>query len=93
LKLLNEDIYNGNLQLDKFHGKGKYISHTKQSIFDGEWLDGIKHGSGKIIDICGRVHSGYWNNGKKDGRFDVLMQSGRIEHQTYKNGTKLTGVF
>jgi hypothetical protein len=83
LRLFNGDIYDGNFQSGKFHGKGKYTSNSKHSIFDGEWLNGVKHGLGEVADFCGRTHSGYWHHGKKDGSFKVLMQSGRIEHHTY----------
>jgi hypothetical protein len=42
----NGNIYIGEFQIGKAHGKGKYEWRDSNEIYDGEWAKGVRHGYG-----------------------------------------------
>jgi hypothetical protein len=74
------------------------------SIYEGEWLNGVKQGFGMHIDYLGTIYSGDWKNDKKDGvgsevTVDGVKYFGRFEENekigkatvTYPNGESYNG--
>jgi hypothetical protein len=50
--------------LNKKHGKGTY-TYSDGSKYSGEWVDGLQHGVGSIIDADSTFErKGIWANGK-----------------------------
>jgi hypothetical protein len=58
---------------------GAYTSPSDEQ-YDGEWLDGSKHGTGRSI-VPGSVYEGNWEAGKRSGRGTI----------TYSNGYRYVG--
>ena len=53
-----------NYSLNKKHGKGTY-TYSDGSKYSGEWIDGLQHGVGSIIDAESTYErKGIWANGK-----------------------------
>jgi len=73
--------YFGDWKEDLICGKG--IRHLGQSTYEGDWLDGRKHGRGTLVfnDEDGEQYEGGWNNDLREGY-------GRV---TWKNGTGYEG--
>ena len=50
-----------------FHGNG-VLKYGGNIVYEGEWLNGKKHGEGKSFSSNGNVsYEGEWLNGKKSG--------------------------
>lgn len=79
----NNDIYKGNFVNNKRHGKGKikYYNENCISLYDGEWEDDLKHGTGVLTLGNGYVLYGLW-------QLDKMINSGRI---VYTNGDVYEG--
>jgi hypothetical protein len=58
---------------------GAYTSPSDEQ-YDGEWLDGLKHGIGKAI-LPGSLYEGSWEAGKRSGKGSL----------TYFNGVRYVG--
>ena len=56
-------FYIGMFKDDKFNGHGK-MQYDDLSIYSGNWLDGERHGQGKLVDRKGKVTEGFWLNDK-----------------------------
>ena len=54
-----------------------------RGVYEGDYLNGLRHGSGSYTDSNGTVYSGDWQNGQRHG-FGVI---------TYKDGTTLKGEY
>lgn len=75
-------LYNGKTRNGIPHGKGKL--HTEKSDYEGEFLFGMKNGSGREVFCDGRVFEGLFQN---DMFFDV---NGKM---TKPDGTTIVGQF
>ncbi len=52
---------------NKKNGKGIFINDT--SIYEGEWINGLKEGNGKFKDSKMNIYyEGEWKKGKKNGK-------------------------
>lgn len=56
-------------------GKGIYTSIVGSS-YDGEWLDGNRHGIGIMTFKDGSTYNGHWMHGQKHGRGELTMVTG-----------------
>jgi hypothetical protein len=58
------------------HGRGKH-RYVDGSVYDGDWMNGMRHGSGTMWDSTGNViHDGYWSSGNIDrGLIDFIRIS------------------
>ena len=52
---------------DQRHGFGRFNSNETGSYYEGEWVDGIKEGSGTIYLSNNDSFTGRWRQGKIDG--------------------------
>jgi hypothetical protein len=72
-------IYRGAMRGSNLHGKGEYVS--KAFKYQGEFLDGLKHGNGVYI----------WDNGDRyDGLFAQDLPDGRGKYH-FANGDSYEG--
>ena len=46
------------------HGFGTFISHDKTARYEGQWLDGERHGFGVRTETGRPVEAGWWRQGK-----------------------------
>jgi len=62
---------------DNYSGKGKFKTKDDSAVYDGDWVNGVPHGKGKLTYENGSVYEGefayggMWGQGKqtyKDGR-------------------------
>ena len=53
---------------DKKNGKGSYTYFATNEKYDGQWLDGEKHGTGMYIYTSGDKYYGEWRDGEKCGK-------------------------
>jgi len=66
---------------------GTEIDPKSFEIYEGEWLNGKKHGKGEINTPTGHVHKVYYNNGKLHGPFESISPAGLIWRGTYIEGS------
>ena len=43
------------------------------SKFQGSWVNGERHGYGKLTHADGHCYEGQWENGKKNGKGDLII--------------------
>lgn len=53
-------------------GRGKYI-WSDDSVYEGEVLNGKRHGKGILTNSLGQQYDGEWLNGLKHGRGKFLF--------------------
>ena len=59
----NGDVYIGNFKQNQRNGYGTYTFADGE--YEGEWLDGVRHGQGKMTyKESGKVDEGKWKNNK-----------------------------
>ncbi len=73
-------FYKGEFDIEgKFSGKGKLT--TKEGTYEGEFLQGKKHGFGRFEYGNGILYVGDYNNGVREG--SGILYSGAEEHEKY----------
>eukprot|EP01043_Picozoa_sp_COSAG02_P052778 COSAG02_NODE_5740_length_4077_cov_12.821600_1_plen_970_part_00 len=99
-------LYRGNIQDGKFHGKGT-LSDKDDTVYEGDWWDGQYHGEGKLRDRDGRKYEGSFEHGKRHGQGTLTETDGRTIYEgdwkdgqydgkgilTYRNGRRYEGSF
>ena len=74
--------YRGNLKHGKMHGQGMLQRLTNRGkpevIYDGEWMDGLKNGTGKYYYDDQTFYYGDWNRNRKEGKGQFV--SPKIEY-------------
>ena len=78
----NGDRYEGQVQNEKPHGKGKY-RFSNESHYQGDFEKGKFHGQGKLVDSFNEIKvSGWFVEGVPDGGVVVEYSDGsRYEGQ------------
>ncbi len=66
---------------DNFEGKGSLIYSERGGKYEGEFLNGVRHGKGKMIYEDGSWYEGQWNMDLRNGQ-------GMF---TYTNGNSYSG--
>ena len=56
-------------------GKGKFLSSTNGSEYEGDWINGKKHGKGIIVFKDGARYEGEFQNGSKHGIGTIIYAS------------------
>ena len=80
-KLIYPDgtYYEGNFKNDLFNGKGIFVNNN--SIYNGDFLNGKKHGKGKIeIDIIKNKNSNNNNNYNNENKIEKKIYEGDWEN-------------
>ncbi|OMJ67734.1 hypothetical protein SteCoe_35027 [Stentor coeruleus] len=75
--------YIGNFNSGVYHGKG--CEDNQNEKYDGEWVEGIKHGKGKYQDKYGNLYDGNWDMGKKQGEFIINFKTKEKIIQNFDN--------
>lgn len=78
--------YKGNFENDSKNGQGTEIS--PEGTYTGEWLDGQKHGIGKMLYKDGRIYEGKWGNGLPNGEGTMTLAN-----KTFQKGSFAAGEF
>jgi hypothetical protein len=61
-----QEEYDGEWELDKMHGKGRY-TFTSGAEYNGDWVSGKMHGHGKMVYADGTSYEGQWENNLMSG--------------------------
>ena len=66
--------YEGEFQLNHYHGSGSYVCLNTFSTYDGLWSKGFQHGQGKVSTKEGSVMEGSFVKGKAHGAAHVKQE-------------------
>lgn len=85
-------VYRGQLELGMFHGTGRMEWPTPEGkmVFEGEYVNHLRHGTGRYIWSDGRVYSGTWVRGKRWGTGTFTITNGE-QRQGVWTYSKLDG--
>lgn len=82
-------LYEGDLQNDKIHGKGKLTypanDECDRKYYEGEFISGAMQGTGKMVWNDGLWYYGSWVNGQRNGKGELHYADGRKFVGSYKN--------
>lgn len=77
-------IYEGGWSKLKFHGEG--ILYEEDGVYEGTFVNGLKHGIGKKKFSSGRYYMGGWIEGYQSGYGECIYEDGKhYIGQFYKN--------
>ena len=76
IKVLNQDLYNGEYKDGLYHGQGTY-THSNGDIYEGDWKEGKRHGHGTYIESEGDKYVGEWKNEKRHGQGTQTSPDGK----------------
>jgi hypothetical protein len=63
-----------------------YIGQTYQGRYEGNFLDGKRHGKGKFLYANGTIYDGNWKAGKPSGLGARISKDGTVESGTWAEG-------
>ena len=55
-------------------------------LYDGEWLDGMRHGEGRFVGVSGDVYTGQWEDDKRHGRGRCVYGNGNVYEGQWLRG-------
>ena len=80
--------YKGEVKEDSPHGLGK-LSHSKGALsYEGSWMNGLRHGEGKVVYADGSTYEGSWKNGLRYGEGKMVCADGSTYEGSWKNGCR-----
>ena len=86
---------NGNIIYELKNGTGKvkeYIDNGDLILFEGEYLNGFKHGKGKEYSAGSLIFEGEYLNGLRNGKGKEYYNTGNLRFEgEYLNGKRLEG--
>ena len=86
IKVLNQDLYNGEYKDGLYHGQGTY-THSNGDIFEGEWKEGKRH-QGTYTHSNGDIYEGDWKEGKRHGHGTYIESEGDKYVGEWKNAKR-----
>eukprot|EP01088_Endostelium_zonatum_P006125 TRINITY_DN1822_c0_g2_i1.p1 TRINITY_DN1822_c0_g2~~TRINITY_DN1822_c0_g2_i1.p1 ORF type:complete len:929 (-),score=281.68 TRINITY_DN1822_c0_g2_i1:389-3175(-) len=81
-----EAKYDGEWKMGKIHGKGVY--ELFGNVYDGNWDNGMKSGSGTMYYNTGDVYYGEWMNDRQQGNGKLEYYDGSFYEGDWKNGSR-----
>ena len=87
IKVLNQDLYNGEYKDGLYHGQGTY-THSNGDIYEGDWKEGKRHGHGTYIESEGDKYVGEWKNEKRHGHGTQTSPDETKYRGEYKDGKR-----
>lgn len=92
IKYINGDVYEGNWDLGKLSGKGKYHrlknDHSIENKYEGMFLDGSKHGKGVLTFVNEKtIYEGTWKKNIPHGIFIISYDPKFTMYDANKNPT------
>ena len=89
----NGDSYYGQLSNGKRFGFGTYYFKNEGNRYEGYFVDGLFHGSGKYTFKNGNYYVGNYKNNKRDGPGKVYDSAGVIlVDGIWSNGTLISSI-
>ena len=73
----------GTIENERRNGYGSLDDREHKFKYIGDFVNGLRHGNGKIVYDCGKVYEGEWENDKKTGYGTI----------TFQNKNTYTGMF
>ncbi|KAL4463066.1 hypothetical protein ABPG74_007067 [Tetrahymena malaccensis] len=86
----NGDVYQGQINNFKAHGKGVFKTLKGEYMYNGDWLEDLKHGKGDEVIQGKYLFSGDFLYGKKHGNGEIKFVDGTIYVGEFKEG-EITG--
>lgn len=81
-------VYDGEFDADgKQSGRGTYRSAIDE-VYEGEWLQGQRHGHGRLTELGGWVYDGEWENDCRSGKGVLFSSAGYRYEGEFKNGKR-----
>lgn len=81
----NGDVYTGTFSNNKMHGKG--IKHVKDSIYEGDFVNEIKQGTGKVTFMPqGDAYIGEYFNNTRNGYGKYEWKNGDVYEGYWEDG-------
>jgi hypothetical protein len=77
LSAANGDVYLGEFERGKFHGRGLLHMHDG-AFFKGEWFHGKKHGNGTMYYANGDLYEGAWKDDLRSGWGILWLWDGEL---------------
>ena len=69
----------------KMNGYGKYTYASNGQIYEGQFVNGVKRGDGKITYPSGKIYEGKFVNGVPQGQ-GVITENGESIPVVFQNG-------
>lgn len=66
-------------------GKG-VLTYPNGDVYDGLWLDGMRHGKGALTCVLGDSYIGEWANDHPQGLGEMSYRSGQLYNGNWENG-------
>ena len=91
ISLINYKVYSGKYIIYEKDRKGKlYNAYEDRLLFEGEFLNGKKHGKGKEYTYIGKINfEGEYLNGIINGKGKEYFDDGKIKYEgNYLNGLR-----
>ena len=98
LRFSNYDMYDGDWEAGKMHGKGKYKFYDPckdeyASVYEGDFNHGVREGKGKMKYSNYDVYVGTWQNDKRTGNGICWFGNGNVFQGIWKFDLMVRGVF
>ena len=89
-----DNLYEGEIQNLRANGKGK-MTYKDGRILEGNWLNNLPHGEGKMIDAKGNlIYEGNYALGKLHGKGKIYYNNGdRYEGDFFESKKQGQGIF
>jgi len=87
-ELPNGDVYNGDYENGKRHGKGVYKFKKSGAKYDGSWEEGKKQGEGTFTYPDGSIYEGTWTDDLRSGTGTYTYPNGDTYEGGWANGAK-----
>lgn len=93
-------MYKGNWRNGMPDGKGKHIWYLERTnchvypsrhVYFGDWVEGKRHGIGKMVYPCGSTYEGRWKGGQRHGKGVFLNPAGALITGLFKTGDLIGG--
>ena len=73
--MVDKSWYEGTVKNGLRDGIGKYVNPKEEVEYQGEWLDGMRHGKGTLTYKNGSIYEGEWQRGMKWGHGKMTYSS------------------
>ena len=94
ITLINYKLLSGKYIINEPNGLAKeYNSFTDDLIFEGDYLNGKRHGKGKEYFQNKLIYEGDYANGKKNGKIKRYNDGKIVFDGVYLNDQKLVGIY
>lgn len=85
IRFANGDVYEGDVQDDLPHGKGKYVT-AEGDVYEGDFEKGKRHGQGKFVWKSGNSYEGGYLKNKRHGMGKYVWACGDVYEGAFADG-------